>query len=349
MRIKKLFLITTCLVAVTASFVVLTPETAIDFNTDVKPILNKKCIACHGGVRQQGNFSVLFRSEALRKTKSGRYGIVPGDPDHSEMIRRIMLSDPDERMPYHHEPLSGKEISILTKWVKQGALWGNHWAYIPVARVDVPEPQTHFFGLLGSGWSWPRNNIDHFIYQKLLEQDLKPSSIADKSTLLRRASIDLTGMPAPASVAEAYLSNKISYETLVDTLLASPGFGEKWTSMWLDLARYADTKGYERDAGRSVWRYRDWLIRAFNSDKPYDQFLIEQLAGDLLPNASDEQFIATAYNRNTMTNDEGGTDNEEFRTAAVLDRVNTVWQGLMGTTFACTQCHTHPYDPFTHD
>jgi hypothetical protein len=338
---NKKALLTIALAAVAvALFIYCTHERPVDFNTEVKPIINKKCISCHGGVKRQGDFSLLFRSEALGKTKSGKYGIIPGDPGGSEMIRRLSLKDPEERMPYKHEPLSDAEISTLRKWVKQGAKWGDHWAYVAVKPVSVPEN------------NWGHNNIDHFIYKQLEEQELQPSPEADKATLLRRLSLDLTGMPATPNIAAAYLSgpgNARAYEQLVDTLMASPHFGERWAAIWMDLARYADTKGYERDLTRQVWRYRDWLIKAYNTDKPYDQFLIEQLAGDLLPNATDEQLIATAYHRNTMTNDEGGTDNEEYRTMAIIDRVNSTWEGLLGTTFACVQCHSHPYDPFRHE
>ena len=351
-KFNKVFLLFFALIFAVGFFVFSIQKGTVDFITEVKPILNKKCITCHGGVRQQANFSLLFRSEALAKTKSGKYAIIPGDPEHSEMIRRIKLKDPEDRMPYHHQPLSDKEVETLTRWVKQGAVWGDHWAYVTVQKQKIPQPETSFFGLIkGEKCKWPKNGIDHFIYKKLLEQKLEPSAEADKPTLLRRVSLDLIGLPAPTALAQHYLqsNNEKSYEDLVDSLLASQHFGEKWTAMWLDVARYADTKGYERDAGRSIWRYRDWLIKAFNNDKPYDQFLTEQLAGDLLPSATDEQFIATAFHRNTMTNDEGGTDNEEFRTAAVVDRVNTTWQGLLGTTFACVQCHSHPYDPFRHD
>ncbi|MEJ7827329.1 MAG: DUF1553 domain-containing protein [Segetibacter sp.] len=351
-KINKALLVTTSLFVVVAIFVFSTSHSTIDYNTDVKPILNKNCITCHGGVKKQGGFSVLFRSEALAKLKSGKYGIVPGNTEKSEMIRRINLKDPEERMPYQHAPLSENEIETLTRWVKQGAKWGDHWAYVPVQKVEIPKPEGSFFGLFPAREiDWVKNDVDYFIYDKLKEQKLKPSGEADKATLLRRVSLDLIGLPPSQSLANEFLqnNNEHAYEQLVDSLLASPHFGERWTSVWLDLARYADTKGYERDAGRNIWHYRDWLIKAFNQDKPYDQFLIEQLAGDLLPNATDDQFIATAFNRNTMTNDEGGTENEEFRTAAVIDRVNTTWQTLMGTTFACVQCHSHPYDPFTHD
>ena len=329
------------------SVLLINNHSKVDFNTAVKPILNKKCIACHGGVKREGGFSLLFRKDALEKNESGKVAIVPGDAAHSEMIRRILSNDPEERMPHKGQPLDDEEISILKNWIDQGAAWGNHWAYVKVAP---PAVQT-----MKAGWGhdteWGNNAIDTYILEKLEDQKLNPSPEAVKSVILRRVSLDLIGLPAPESLRDQFMKNSDpdAYELLVDSLLALPQFGERWTSMWLDLARYADTKGYERDDSRSIWRYRDWLIRAFNKDMPYNQFLTEQLAGDLLPNPSDDQFIATAFHRNTMTNDEGGTENEEFRTAAVLDRVNTTWEGLMGTTFACVQCHSHPYDPFRHE
>lgn len=338
---KKILFVIIPIIAVIVFFAFSSHQAAIDFNTQVKPIFNKKCITCHGGVRRKAGFSLLFRQDALANNKSGKPAIIPGDPDHSEMIRRISLNDPDERMPYKHDPLSKDEIDILRRWIRQGAKWGDHWAYVSVKPVEVPPVNTE----------WAKNEIDHFIYKKLEQEKLKTSPTADKPTLLRRASLDLIGMPAPDKIATQYLNDNSAkaYENLIDSLLASSHFGEKWASLWLDLARYADTKGYERDDSRSIWRYRDWLIKAFNSDKPYDQFLTEQIAGDLLPDPTDDQYIATAFHRNTMTNDEGGTDNEEFRTAAVIDRVNTTWEAILGTTFGCVQCHSHPYDPFTHE
>ena len=343
---KKIIFILVPIIGIITFFIFSSRQAPIDFNTQVKPIFNKKCIACHGGVRRKSNFSLLFRVDALAKNKSGKPAIIPGDPDHSEMIRRLTINDPDERMPYKHDPLSKEEIEILRKWIKQGAKWGDHWAYVKVKPVEVPQVKTDPAAI-----GWAKNEIDYFVYKKLDEEKLKPSAEADKFTLLRRASLDLIGMLPRKKIADQYLADNSTnaYETLVDSLLASNHFGEKWAAMWLDLARYADTKGYERDDSRSIWRYRDWLIKAFNRDQPYDQFLTEQIAGDLLPNPTDDQYVATAFQRNTMTNDEGGTDNEEFRTAAVIDRVNTTWQALLGTTFGCVQCHTHPYDPFTHD
>jgi hypothetical protein len=338
---KKIVLISILLVAGIALILFSSYSRKIDFNTEVKPIFNKKCIVCHGGVKQKAGFSLLFREEALGNTESGKPAIIPGKPEKSELIRRITETDPDERMPYKHEALSKAEINILRKWIKQGAQWGEHWAYLPVKQEDVPDYNN----------KWIKNDIDQFIYKKLKEEKLTPSGEADKATLLRRVSLDLTGLPPTDTVAKKFLadSSDKAYENLVDDLLKSPGYGERWTSLWLDLARYGDTKGYESDQGRSIWRYRDWLIDAFNKDKPYNDFLIEQLAGDLMPDPDDAKYIATGFHRNTMTNDEGGTDNEEFRTAAVMDRVNTTWSALLGTTFNCVQCHSHPYDPFKHD
>jgi hypothetical protein len=290
-------------------------------------------------VKREANFSLLFREDAMAVAESGKKPIVPNDPDHSELIHRILSNDPEERMPFKKDPLTTEEIDILKQWIKEGAPWGDHWAYVKVQPQEIPNE------------SWGTNAIDKFIFEKMEEQGLTPSQEASKETLLRRASLDLTGLPPNKRLIQGFLSDnsKSAYEKFIDTLLASPHFGERWAAVWMDLARYADTKGYERDDSRTIWHYRDWLINAFNKDMPYDQFIKEQLAGDLLPNPTDNQYIATAFHRNTLTNDEGGTENEEFRVSAVLDRVNTTWEAFMGTTFACVQCHSHPYDPFRHD
>lgn len=341
---KKLSSLTQLLLAVAVLFWIVigcdSPK-AVDYNADVKPILNRKCISCHGGVKKQGGFSLLFEEEAKAKLKSGKYGIVPGDANNSEMIVRLTAHDPEERMPYQEAPLTEQEITLLTDWVNEGAEWGTHWAYKPVKNQEVPRFSS----------DWANNDIDYFIEQKATENGLQVSAAAEPEVLARRVALDLIGFPAPDSLKADYLENPNdkTFTAYVDKLLASPHFGEKWTSMWLDLARYADTKGYERDGDRNIWRYRDWLIKAFNADLPYDQFVTEQLAGDLLPAPADKQYLATAFQRNSMTNDEGGTDNEEFRVAAVLDRVNTTWETLMGTSFSCVQCHSHPYDPFRHE
>ncbi len=353
LNIKKQWIVIALLLALVLLLALLgSSHDPVDYNTQVKPLLNQKCISCHGGVKKQGGFSLLFREEALAATESGKPAIVPGDPGASELVKRINSEDPEERMPYEHAPLSKEEIKLLTRWIKEGVQWGDHWSYLPVKPVGIPSPEKNLLGLFSRGSKhWGSNEMDAFIFEKIKAADLEPSPEADKATILRRVAIDLTGMPASSAIGSSYLqeNSSFTYEMLVDSLLASPRFGERWTSVWLDIARYADTKGYERDPYRNIWKYRDWLIRAFNEDKPYDRFLLEQIAGDMLPDASDNDYIATAFHRNTMTNDEGGTDNEEFRTAAIVDRVNTTWEALMGTSFACVQCHSHPYDPFRHE
>jgi hypothetical protein len=321
-------------------------EKKIDFNTEVKPILNKRCISCHGGVKRNANFSLLFRKDALDTVESGKPAIIPFHPEQSEMIRRLSSKDPEVRMPYKEEPLSDEEIRVLTRWIDEGAEWGEHWAYIPPKEMEVPKDVT----VEQTGYRIG-NEIDYFVLDKLSELKLQPSPIADKETLLRRVHLDITGLPPTVEEAEKFLTDKDpdAYAKVVDRLLASPQFGEKWATWWLDLARYSDTKGYERDVSRTIWRYRDWVIRAFNDDMPFDQFTIEQLAGDLLPDPTDDQLIATGFHRNTMNNDEGGTEDEEFRVAALLDRVSTTWEVWQSTTMGCVQCHTHPYDPFVHE
>ena len=349
---NKLFIsVGLILVAVISFWSIKHNSKTVDYNTQIKPILNKHCIICHGGVKRQADFSLLFRVDALAKTKSGKPAIIPGDPEHSEFIRRLSLKDPEDRMPFKSPPLKPEEITLLTRWVKEGAIWGDHWAYLAPKAVEVPNKSV-FAGF--SNWfggSWEQNDIDYFVKNSLENEGLKPSKEAEKTTLLRRVCLDLTGLPPTKELMDRFLANptKENYTQIVDELLSSPTYGERWAGMWLDLARYADSKGYERDANREIWHYRDYLIRSFNQDKPYNQFITEQLAGDLLPNPTDEQLVATAFHRNTMTNDEGGTDNEEFRTAAILDRVNTTWEVLQSTTFACVQCHSHPYDPFRHE
>ncbi len=321
----------------------------IDYSTEVKPIINKHCISCHGGVKRQAGFSLLFRQDALEKNESGKPAIIPGN-EHSELIKRITSTDPEERMPYKEEPLTKEEINTLTNWIKQGAKWGDHWAYVAPKEIKVPKSGKLFSGLW-PGASWAKNDIDFFIQKKHEELGLTASDEADRAILLRRVALDLIGLPPTEEQIKRFLNDEDenAYEEMVDEFLASPQFGEKWASWWLDMARYSDTKGYERDVYRNIWRYRDWVIRAFNEDKPYDQFTIEQLAGDLLPNPTDDQLIATAFHRNTMNNDEGGTEDEEFRVASVIDRVNTTWSVWQSTTMGCVQCHSHPYDPFRHE
>ncbi len=319
----------------------------VDFNHDIRPILTKNCTACHGGVKEAGNVSFIYREKALGTGKSGERPIVPGKPAESDMLRRLRSTDPDEVMPKpkHGPPLPAAEIALIERWIAQGATWQDHWAFAPPKETPVT-------GI--SNESWPSAPLDRFVLQRLDQEKLKPSPEAPPAEWLRRASFDLTGLPPSLEELSAYQNAAASDPAaaraqVVDRLLASPGFGERWAAVWLDLARYSDTYGFEKDPARDIWPYRDWVIRAFNSDMPYDRFTIEQLAGDLLPDATADQRLATAFHRNTQTNTEGGTDDEEFRVAAVIDRASTTWTAWQATTFGCVQCHSHPYDPIDHD
>src|SRR5271170_1250975 len=314
----------------------------VDFSRDIRPIFNQNCTSCHGGVRQKNGVSFIFREEALGTGKSGRRTIVPGDPDASELITRVTSKDPDVRMPYHAPALPPEQIALLRRWIKEGAKWTDHWAFVPPKSQPLPPVKRP---------DWARQPLDRFILARLERESLKPSPEAGKSELLRRVSLDLTGLPPTAEEEAAYLADSSSdaYERQVDRLLASPGYGERWASLWLDLARYADTMGYEADRRRpGVWAYRDWVIEAFNRNLPYDQFVTTQLAGDLFPNPRFADRIATSFHRQTPNNQEGGTDDEEFRLIAVMDRVATTWSVLNGVTMNCVQCHSHPYDPIRH-
>ncbi len=314
----------------------------VSFSRDIRPILNQNCVVCHGGVRQKNGVSFIFREDALGVGKSGRRTIVPGKPDESELIARLTSKDPEARMPYHAAPLSSQQIGLLRQWIKEGAQWEDHWAFVAPKPQSLPAVKRQ---------EWVRQPVDRFILARLENERLAPSPEADKSALLRRVSLDLTGLPPTPAEQAAYLADPSpnAYEKQVDRLLASPRYGERWAAMWLDLARYADSKGYEADRDRpGMWPYRDWVIDAFTRNLPYDQFVIKQLAGDLLPDATFEDQIATSFHRQTPDNDEGGTDDEEFRMVAAMDRSATTWSVLNGVTMNCVQCHSHPYDPIRH-
>jgi hypothetical protein len=317
------------------------PERKIDFNRDIRPIFNANCMACHGGVKQASNVSFSYREQALGRGKSGRPTVVPGNPRASELIARVTSRDPTVRMPFGGAPLSEHQIGLLRRWIEEGAQWSNYWAFVP------PKPQA-LAPVKNMGWV--RQPLDHFILARLEKERFGPAPEARKPELLRRVSLDLTGMPPTPEEQAAFLADtsKNAYEKQVDRLLESPRYGERWATMWLDVARYGDSKGFEKDKSRTVWPYRDWAIDAFNRNMPFDQFVIKQLAGDLLPNASLEDRIATSFHRQTQANDEGGTDDEEFRIAAVMDRTATTWSALNGVSFNCVQCHSHPYDPIRH-
>jgi len=321
----------------------------VDFSTQIKPILNNKCITCHGGVKKNGGFSVLFEEEAFADTKSGKPAIIPGDASGSELIKRLHEDDPELRMPYEKPKLSDEEIDLLTRWVDQGAEWGEHWAYSLPEKVEVPSIKAEAGFALEQASDFLLNDIDNFVLARLDGEELEPNPPAEKNIIARRVALDITGLPPTPELLKNFEDGDLSYENFVDSLLTQKTYGEKWATWWLDLARYADSKGYEKDMGRSIWQYRDWVIKALNQDMPYDQFTIEQLAGDLLPEPSMDQLIATAFHRNTMNNDEGGTDDEEYRVATVIDRLNTTFSVWQSTTMECVQCHSHPYDPFKHE
>ena len=316
-----------------------TAAEAIDFHRDIRPILTANCLSCHGGVKRKGGVSFLSLEEMLKRGKSGEITLVPGQPDQSEIFKRITHSDPDQRMPGDGKTLSEEQIKKVRQWIAEGARWPKHWAFSP--------PQSHSRPAIAFS-DWGKNSIDQFVLARLRQEKVAPSSLADRRTLVRRLSLDLLGLlPTPREV-EAFVNDRApdAYEKLVDRLLASPHFGERWGRHWLDLARYADTDGYEVDGDRpNAWYWRDWVIDAVNKDLPFDQFTTEQLAGDLLPQPSIPQKLATAFHRQTLVNKEGGIDKEEYRIYAVMDRVSTTASVWFGLTLACAQCHDHPYEP----
>ena len=303
----------------------------IGFGRDVRPILSANCTGCHGGVKKTSGFTFTDPESPFLPARSGARPIVPGRVDVSEIIARINHADPDERMPPEGDPLAPGEIAILTKWVASGAEWEPHWAF---AQRATP----------------PADSIDQFVLQKLADASIDSSPEADRYTLIRRVALDLTGLPPSIGEVDAFVADRSddAYEKMVDRYLASPHFGERWARHWLDQARYADSDGYEKDTARSdAWRWRQWVIDSINADQPFDQFTVEQLAGDLIPDATPEQRLATAFHRQTLFNREGGVDPEEDRTKRVIDRATTVSATWLGLTLQCTQCHDHPYDPLT--
>lgn len=328
------------------------PASEVDFARDVRPILSQRCFACHGSRRQESGLRLNQRESALGGGDSGEKAIVPGEPDQSRLIRLVRGDDPDQIMPPKDEgqPLTPQEIDILVRWVRAGANWPSdadaqesvqdHWAWQP--PVDPPLPAV-------VRTDWPRQKLDYYVLARLERENLRPSPEADRYAIIRRLSLDLIGLPPTWEQVEAFVHDERpdAYEQLVDQLLADPAYGERWARVWLDLARYADSKGYGSDPLRTIWRYRDWVIDAFNRNETYDQFTIDQLAGDLLPNPTMDQLLATAFHRNTMANDEGGTDDEEFRVAAIKDRIETTMQVWMGLTVGCAKCHSHKFDPIT--
>ena len=321
------------------------PQTdAVEFNRDIRPILSDRCYACHGPDSSKRMSKLRLDTEAGAKGDlGGHLAIAPGNVAASELIRRVTSSDLARRMPPAYSGaarLTDREIGLLTRWIAQGAPWQKHWSFIPPVRPALP--QVHDPG-------WPKNAIDRFVLARLEREELKPSAEADPRTLIRRVSFDLTGLPPTPSEVNALLQDRSAnaYEKVVDRLLASPHYGERMAAKWLDAARYADTNGYQTDAERSMWRWRDWVIDAFNRNLPFDRFTVEQIAGDLLPGATRDQVIATGFNRNHRANGEGGIIPEEYAVEYVVDRVETTSTVWMGVTLGCARCHNHKFDPFT--
>ncbi|MDA1263772.1 MAG: DUF1553 domain-containing protein [Planctomycetota bacterium] len=310
-------------------------QEAPDFATEVRPLLSRRCFACHGPDAQG-------RKAGLRlDTREGALAaIVPGDPDGSLLLERISAAHEGERMPPQEaaERLPDHQVELLRRWIADGAPYSEHWAFVVPERPAQPEV---------SDPGWVRNPIDAFLLARLDAEGLTPSQPATRAQLARRVSLDLIGLPPTPEEVQAFEADPApdAYERYVDRLLASPHYGERWARVWLDVARYADSAGLGSDPLRTIWRYRDWVIDAFNSNQPYDEFTRDQLAGDLLPDATLEQRLATAFHRNTKTNTEGGTDDEEWRVEAVKDRTDTTMQAWMGLTYGCAKCHTHKYDP----
>jgi mono/diheme cytochrome c family protein len=321
----------------------------VDFVRDVQPIFKASCLECHGPQKQKGQFRLDSKTHAMKGGITGK-AIVPGKGAESPLVQLLLLADPDERMPRKAKPLSKAQIDLLRAWIDQGAAWPDsasvdakvqqHWAYVKPERPRMPAVADP---------SRVRNPIDAFLLARLDKEKLAYSPEAPKETLIRRLSLDLTGLPPELKDVDAFLADSSpgAYEQLVDRLIASPHYGERWARPWLDAARYADTNGFNFDSRRTMWKYRDWVIDALNRDLPFDQFTIEQIAGDLLPDATIGQKIATGFHRNTMTNEEGGTDPDEARWETLIDRVTTTAAVWLGTTLNCCQCHNHKYDPFT--
>ena len=321
------------------------PDQPVDYRKEVRPILVKHCLSCHGAdaAKRKAQLRLDGPDPTAVAAKRSIPVVVPGDPESSGLYQRVTSDEDSQRMPppdTEGNPLQPQEILVLKNWIQQGAPYASHWSFTVLTRPDLPSINTTF---------WPVNPIDHFVLARLEQKGLTPSAPADPYTLIRRVSLDLRGLPPSPEEVVTFINDTApgSYPRMVDRFLADPAFGERWAGMWIDLARYADSSGYGSDPLRTIWAYRDWVIDAFNQNLSFDQFTIQQLAGDLMDNPSTSQMIATAFHRNTMTNAEGGTDDEEFRIAAVKDRVDTTLQVWMGLTMGCAKCHDHKYDPIS--
>lgn len=313
-----------------------TVASGADYSREIQPLLAEHCLECHGPDDSKGGLALTSLEAATKALESGAHGIIPGKPEASEVIARITTTDLEDRMPPKaKKPLKPHEVELLKRWIQEGAKFEAHWAYQPLKRVPIP------------GGAHP---VDHFVHARLAEKKIAPSPEADRFTLIKRVHYDLLGLPPTPEQVRQFVEDASprAYEAMLDRALASPHYGERWGRHWLDAARYADSDGYEKDRPRpDAWRYRDWVIRAVNDDMPFDQFTLEQIAGDLLPDATEEQVVATAFHRQTLTNTEGGTDQEQFRIESVMDRTETTGTLWLGLTVGCARCHTHKYDSIT--
>ncbi|MEX0290161.1 MAG: PSD1 and planctomycete cytochrome C domain-containing protein [Flavobacteriaceae bacterium] len=323
------------------------PE-VVDYNFDIKPILSDNCYTCHGPDANKRKAGLRLDIEEMAfaelKENPGRHAIVTGKPNQSVLYERITTEDQSQIMPPKDSKLSlsSYEKRLIKKWIQQGAKFEKHWAFIPPQKTEPP--QTNIV-------DWVQNEIDAFVLKKLEDNSLKPSNKADKETLIRRIALDLTGLPPSLEQMQAFASDNsdLALSKAIDTFLASPAYGERMTQIWLDISRYADSHGYQDDSYRTMWPWRDWVIHAFNKNMPYDEFLTWQLAGDLLPDATKEQILATGFNRNHPITQEGGVIQEEYLSNYVVDRTNTLGKGILGITLECAKCHDHKYDPISQE
>jgi mono/diheme cytochrome c family protein len=328
------------------------PSSSTDFDRDILPIFSRHCQECHGASKTESGLRLDKRSSILAGGESGSPGVVPQKPDESSILQRITSTDQDLVMPPKGARLSSEEITTLRQWIAAGAPGPDdavtsdsnlkHWAFVKPSRPEIPTPATI---------DWPGGPLDAFVLRQIEEKSLKPSPSADRGKWLRRVSLDLIGTTPTIAELDSFLAEERpdGFERQVDRLLGSPHFGERWGRLWLDAARYADSNGYEKDRRRHAWVYRDWVVKAINADLPYDQFLIEQIAGDLLPNASQDQIVATGFLRNSMVNEEGAIDPEQFRMEAMFDRMDAIGKSILGLTIQCTQCHNHKFDPMSQE
>jgi mono/diheme cytochrome c family protein len=316
---------------------------SVEYDREIRPIFSDNCYQCHGPDEKARKAKLrLDMKESAFRVQDGVAVIKPGKSAESELVRRITTSDTDDLMPppRSNHKLTAKQIELIKQWIDSGAKWSQHWAFNPIQSPKLPAVKNR---------SWPSNEIDSFILARLEQEKLSPSPQAARERLIRRISFDLTGLPPTLGEIDAFLADKSpnAYEKVVDRLLESSRYGERMATVWLDLARYADTYGYQMDAPRPMWPYRDWAIKAFNQNLAFDQFITWQIAGDLLPNATKEQRLATAFNRLHLQNEEGGVVDEEFRVAYVDDRVDTFGTAFLGLTLQCAHCHDHKFDPIT--